>query len=136
MGDKIKTQSDVDSMTLDEIWEGYMRMWKWIAGVKRVGISESVRRLKANWLENHGYGGVEIENDCFFCHWVWGRQKQRPVKYYEELDELWCDEVYPLCPARKVDRFFTCNHMDYSYSKNPQGFYAKLQKLDAIRRGR
>lgn len=103
-------------LSLEETWKLCMSMWRWIAKQWRAG-RRDVDALKREWLEKHGYKGIKIYNDCFFC------------QYVAKLKELSCS----FCPGRKIDIIFNCNRVEYNFKCNPIAFYNKLVSLNRKR---
>lgn len=106
-------------LTLDQTWVLCLRMWKWIAKVRKSW--QSVNELKKEWRRKHGFSVSHLSSgNCFFCN----------SAGYKNFD--YCVQ----CPGRKVDKDFDCMHNEYSYDKNPKAFYAELLRLNKIRKGK
>lgn len=104
---------DIDNMTLDQCWSYCLRMWRWIAKEKKAGNEENVHRLKIQWIRNNSI--PEFISSCFFC--------------------LYAKDGCHQCPAKRVDKDFGCEKLDYKYDTNPIAFYAELLRLNKIRKG-
>ena len=103
-------------LTLDETWVLCLKMWRWIAKVKRAGSTSQVAALKRRWLKSHGFKGVSINHECFFCE-------------YDDQRRGGCKS----CPAKRVDKNFGCRDEADDCFWNPNGFYNKVNRLNKKR---
>ena len=99
--------------TLNQTWVLCLRMWRWIAANWKEGAN--IYTLKEQWIHNNGFGGTEIESDCFFCDFC-----------------IHC----PACPGKLVDPDFYCENEKYDYETKPKTFYKELLRLNRIRKGK
>ena len=106
-------------MTIDEIWEYCLAMWKWIAEQYNPEQYEAanVHTLKSDWLEKYG-PDYYIVGDCFFCHWNNKKGNGCSCK---------------CCPGKDVDRSFVCNDPRWDYFSKPKEFYEKLLEMNKKR---
>lgn len=122
----------VKELTLDQIWEECLKMWKWIVENPEAKKCIWVWAAKDAWLIENGYVPSEVENTCFFC------------SYSSSIDNCWNDDDEdegswlncPSCPAKLVDKTFSCHASEYDYLSKPVEFYQKLLELDEIRRSK
>ena len=109
-------------LNLDETWRLCLQMWKWIAKEEKKRKSNtSVWVFKERWLDKHGFEDV-FEN-CFFCEYKIKHKNSSPN--------------YPLdchlCPARRIDKTFFCEHHPIDWEESPIAFYKELLRLNKIR---
>lgn len=103
------------TLTLDETWVECLKMWRWIV---RQPCPRNVKALKVEWITAHGFAG--ISHACFFCE-------------YSEYGRGWQGCVKGHCPAKLVDRKFTCAcDPDYNYEEKPAAFLRKITALYKI----
>ncbi|MCJ7776850.1 MAG: hypothetical protein MUP16_00830 [Sedimentisphaerales bacterium] len=106
-------------LTLNQTWVLCLRMWKWIARVWIKG--DDVNKLKKEWWEKHGFSVSHLSSgNCFFCNSAGYKSSDDCVR----------------CPGKKIDKDFDCMCEEYDYEEKPKAFYAKLLRLDKIRRGK
>ena len=106
---------------LDRYWKNCLRMYKWVA--EQYDGTISITMLKHEWLRAHRFK-KRVLAYCFFCQWA-GEHGQR------DFD---AKKGCPECPGALVDARFKCGNVRYDYSRKPKAFYAKILRLDAIRR--
>jgi hypothetical protein len=128
---RLKGKIMAKRMTLDETWKNCLSMWRWIAkqiknrkgfnGFSLVRKQAIVERLKAEWIESHGFSG--IRHNCFFCEYDWHR-----------------DDRCTFCPAEKIEKGFHCHQagflspvLPHSFAYRPIAFYNKLVSLNRKR---
>jgi ribosomal protein S14 len=108
-------------LTLDETWELCLKMWKWIdegTNGNEYNLDSPVEELKGVWLDGHHID--EITGDCLFCSYKHSHGG-------DALDD--CSK----CPAKKVDKSFTCLSEECNYKYRPRAFYRKLVALNKKR---
>lgn len=106
-------------MTLNKTWKECLRMWKWIAEVWKPEME--VVSLKKQWLREHGYGTINLRNDCFFCEYMINNR---------DIMSIRCE---PDCPGGLVNSRFSCVRLSYDYAEKPKAFYRKLVALNKKR---
>ncbi len=98
--------------SLNDIWRLCRKMW---ADIKD---EPDILRAKEKWLEKHGFEGIAIASDCFFCEWA------------DAQDSFsGCDA----CPGRMVNPQFNCVEKTYHHWTKPQKFEAEITALDLKR---
>lgn len=102
-------------LNLNETWRLQLQQSGHIARRKKAGDVREVCQIKQDWLTKHGF--EDVENDCFFC----------------EYDNRQQEDACKVCPARKIDKTFTCCRSDYHYRYRAVDFYKKLRQLNKIR---
>ena len=98
-------------MTLNEVWEECLRMWKWITQIG-LPLTEDVRDLKHLYLTANGNKPHTILNDCYFCD------------YSSSL----CSR----CPGTLVNQNFDCMG-NIHFKEDPIEFYKLLVRLNKKR---
>lgn len=102
----MKTQK----MTLDETWKNCLKLWKFVA--RRVRGHTTVYDLKAEWMDEHNFYGVEL--NCFFCEASAGNCRT--------------------CPGAIIDPDFRCDNDEYDWNNHPIKFYKELVSLNRKRK--
>lgn len=102
-------------LSLEKTWKYCLSMWGWIAKRKKEGDRRPTPMLKAVWIKKHDFGKDEIQDDCFFCHYI--------------SDKLECSQ----CPGKRIDENFDCYDPDYCWYSQPIAFYNKLVSLNRKR---
>ena len=103
--------------TLNQTWTLCLRMWRWIAKEWPTTL-KSISTLKSRWLSKNGFGGENIDHNCFFCDYNGNRIECRS------------------CPGKLVNRRFGCANDAYYYLKKPGAFYKELLRLNRIRKAK
>jgi len=111
-------------LTLDQTWERCLAMWKWIAEQVEKAIRQHKRKpciedLKTEWLDLHGFGNDSLNNNCFFCEY--NKYRTKSIN-----KDCWC-------PARLVDKGWTCFDEGRVFDEHPIAFYNKIKALNKIR---
>lgn len=101
-------------LTLNEIWEQCLKMWRWIVRQK---CPRNVKNLKEEWLKRNGFKDDYPDSDCFFCEW----------DFSKGVDSC------SYCPAKKVDENFYCGTAEYNYFRKSAAFLRKIIELNKIR---
>ena len=109
-------------LTLTDTWDKCLEMWEWIVAKWLKDPTQSVGGLKVEWMDANGLTG-QVRNDCFFCQFG-----------DETLNEFnsHLDCICEVCPARLVNRNFSCTNITYDYQDRPGKFLAKIKELRAI----
>jgi hypothetical protein len=94
-------------------------MWRWIAEARKVGNKSPVSSLKHKWIADNGIDR-SLFGDCFFCQYNSVREARSA-----------CGN----CPAKKINKRFSCFAAGKSWNNEPIAFYAELLRLNKIRKG-
>ena len=105
---------------LDRCWKNCLRMWKWVAANRKPG---HVLSMKEEWLRVHRFK-KKVRAYCFFCEYAGVTTLESGATFTN------CDN----CPGALVENRFSCMNTSYHFYDKPKAFYAKLLKLDAIRK--
>jgi len=108
-------------LTLNRAWTLCLKQWKWIIKQLDAGRTESIDKLKAEWMEQNGYGYDEICANCFFC------------EYANQQGGIYNCEC---CPGTLVNKKFYCRNKTYNFREKPIKFYKKLLELNKKRKGK
>ena len=108
-------------LNLDETWRLCLSMWRLVAKKKKAESPKSIKGLKEEWAEKHGYED-KLQDDCFFCEY----NNKRGGKNWMNLCQL--------CPGKKVNKEFHCERGNNPrWNKQPVKFYNKLVSLNRKR---
>ncbi len=105
-------------LTLDETWVFCLKMWKWIAKEARAGKDDRIESLKREWLNKNGFSDIHVWGTCFFCEYSVRRTNPNTCR---------------LCPAKRVNKVFSCYDEKYCWQTSPLKFYKKLCELNKLR---
>ena len=113
-------------LTLDDVWDICLSMWKdiaeevryftdWQEGYNYALPEGFVSSAKKRWLDDFGY---DIKHSCLFCRY------SIMVGRYSDISDR-C----PSCPGVLVDPEFNCMDEPYCFETRPLEFYDKLVEL-------
>lgn len=108
-------------LTLDNIWVLCLNLWKWCVEQmdegEQYGKPKSISLLKTQWVFEHKYNYLPLDNDCFFC-------------WYDTQSDI--GNCYN-CPGVLIDPEFNCTNYKYHYRHEPKLFYKKIVELNQLR---
>ncbi len=102
---------------LRKTWEYCLAMWKYIAKEWQKD-RWNIYQLKREWLEEHGFGSYDINNDCFFCHYQ--NTHSRRKKFSKK-------NICQRCPGVEVAPRFNCENS--GWDTDPVKFYRILKRM-------
>ena len=106
------------NLTLDEMWNRCLAMWRWIVAQIEAGSDLQVTTLKTEWLKANDPDAM-LSSECYFCQWV-----------CEHPSLMTCSG----CPGTLVDPQFDCTDPDYHWREHPQRFLVTLEELNIKRK--
>jgi|GEM_PF-3161225 len=114
---KILEAKKKPSLSLDEVWNRCLAMWRDVVRETRLQPESDVPALKRKWIQEHYPDDAgRIYCDCYFC--AYSREHGNNTKT--------CDR----CPGRIVSPRFLCSNGTYHWLGKPAAFLRELERLN------